>query len=191
LTANVAVSNGHVRGMGSHGISLGNVLNLRIEKIIAEQNCGDGIGGGTLSLVIDSMAQRNSGRGITATGIGQIRNSVAVFNGGSGILPLLGSWIVQGSVANGNGLHGIDLRSDNGHLVIDSLATNNAQHGISVGSNSLVLRSSAIANLQRGIGVNSNRAGIGFITTNGNGADVVGAPTLVACIVAGGGQLCP
>jgi hypothetical protein len=187
---NVAISNGHVRGMGSHGISLV-VRNLRIDRIVAEQNCGDGIGGGNHTLVIDSVARFNGGRGITAFVTGQVRNSVADFNRGSGISTQGGHWLIQGCVANLNGVHGIALINNQAHLVTDSLATSNAQHGISVGNNALVLRSSAASNLQSGIAANGSTVGIGFITANANGADVSGAPSLVACIVTGGGQFCP
>jgi hypothetical protein len=189
----IVISNGHVRGMGSHGINLGVATHIRISEIVAEKNCGDGINVGPVSLVFDSVARMNAGRGISGSSTIQVRNSVAVFNLGSGFAQAgnLGRWLVHGNVANLNGVHGIELPAATGHLVLDSLATNNAQHGITVGSNALVLRSSAIGNIQSGIAATNNSNGIGFITTNGNGADVSGGPTLVGCIVAGGGQFCP
>jgi len=193
LASNVAISNGHVRGMGSHGIQLSPTgVNFRIDGVIAEQNCGDGISVGNNSLVTDSVARRNAGRGISGGGVVQVRNSVADFNAGSGIFQggSSGRWLVQGSVTNGNGAHGIDLPDNNGQLVMDSTATNNAQIGINLGNNSLVLRSTGSGNLQRGVSTTSS-CGIGFVSANSNGTNVFGAPVLMACNVIGGAQSCP
>lgn len=191
VSSDLAISNGYVRGMGSHGIQLNqNGNNYRIHGVVAEQNCGDGIRVGNNSLVVDSLARRNAGSGIVGTTRNQVRNSVAESNKGSGIFDAgsAGRWLVQGSTANGNGANGIDLHLNNGSLVMDCSATNSAQTGILMGGNSLVLRSVANGNLQ---GVSASASGIGFITANQNGSDVVGAPALVACNVVGGGQFCP
>jgi hypothetical protein len=178
--------------MGSHGIQLiANGSNYRIDAVTAEQNCGDGISVGNNSLVIDSLARRNAGKGITGNSRNQIRNSIAELNQGSGISQggSAGRWLVQGSIANGNGASGVELPSGT-HLATDSSASNNGQHGIAVGNNSLILRSSVIGNVQRGIDA-TDSSGIGFITANGNGADIAGSADLIACIVAAGGPFCP
>jgi hypothetical protein len=165
---------------------------VRIDRVVAEQNCGDGIIAGTGSLVTDSIARRNFGVGISGNFDNLIRNSVADFNQGSGIFPrgTLSRWLVQGSVANGNGVHGIAVATADANLVVNSSATNNVRFGIHVSNNSLVLRSSAIANGQLGISAGS-RSGVGFVTANGNATDISGSPVLVACIVAGGSPSCP
>lgn len=193
--SNAAISNGHVRGAGSHGIHLFGG-NYHVTGIGVEQNCGEGVNAGGSAIVTDVVARRNAGRGIAGIGRVLLRNSVSDFNGGSGIgeLGSVDRWLVQGSVSNGNGIHGIDLPGANGNLVMDSLATNNAQFGISVGNNGLVLRSTASGNLQRGFNQNLgnvNGSGIGFGSANSNGANVFGGAASIACNVFGGAQTCP
>lgn len=196
ITSGAAVSNGHVRGMGSVGINLG--LDSRVERVIAEQNCGGGIAVGNGSLVSDSVARSNAGHGIVASPSSRINGSVADLNTGNGISGPGGAVSVEGCVANGNGFNGISLLSSLfGSLVIDSMASNNTLDGILVDANSLVLRSSTNGNGIYGIefvstGPNNFTSGVGFVTANGNVFDSLnGFLVQVACSVRAGVQSCP
>jgi hypothetical protein len=185
-STNVSVSNGQVRGMGQHGIDIA-TSGARIERVIAEQNCGFGIRVVGIAIVADSIARRNGGIGFIALGGALVRNSVAEMNGSTGIST--GNGVISGCVASSNGGSGV-IASSAGSLVVDSTANANTTHGISLPDNSLVLRCSANGNTQRGISMTGN-GGLGSTTANLNGVNVFGAPRSIACNIVGGAPSCP
>ena len=187
----VALLNGNVRGMGSAGVDLLNSFITRVERVIVEQNCGNGIAVGSGSLVTDSVARNNSGHGIVGNTSSRVSGSVASSNSGYGIYGPGGSVSVDGCVANSNGFSGIVIQSS-ASLVIDSMANNNTSYGISVNTGSLVLRSSTNGNGINGVEMTNSSSAEGFITSNGNGFGAVsGFVVQVACSVLAGARSCP
>jgi len=82
------VRNGHVRGMGFHGISLNGTS--RIEGVIAQHNCGIGLTIGAGGIVVSSQAHRSRNAGIVligggGTGGGLVQDSAAYDNMEAGI----------------------------------------------------------------------------------------------------------
>jgi hypothetical protein len=80
----IVVSNGSVFGAPLHGIAL-HGANNRVERVLAEQSCMDGIILGATSLVIDSIARRNRGAGFNLDPNSRISGSIAEQNGAFGI----------------------------------------------------------------------------------------------------------
>ena len=187
----VALSNGNIRGMGSAGVELSISNNARVERVIVEQNCGNGIAVGSGSLVTDSVARNNSGHGIMLNPTSRVSGSVATSNLGNGIFGPTGYVSVEGCVANSNSTSGISSPSA-ASLVTDSMASNNTSYGISVSTGSLVLRSSTNGNGVNGVEMTNGSSGMGFITANGNPFGAVsGFVVQVACSVLGGLVSCP
>jgi hypothetical protein len=185
------VSNGHVSGMGSTGVELTNV-SARVENVIAEQNCGDGILVGNASLVIEAISRNNTGQGINMGATSLIVGSVADQNGASGIYAQSGASLVANCSANANGLSGIDMGTQFSSLVVDTVANLNVQQGIAVDAASLVLRSTTNNNGINGVTAVDGTSGLGFLTSNGNPfASVSGFTSLLGCSVLAGAQSCP
>ena len=190
----VAVSNGHVRGMGSHGVSL--LTNSRVERVIAEQNCQNGIVVENASLVTASEARRNGAHGISMGATSRAYESVTEFNTLSGIFSQAGGVNVEGCVANGNGGSGMRLGAAGDasfpSLVRSSTASNNGGSGIEFGgiNGALTLRNSA--NLNGGWGVaNNSESGMGFDTLTGNAFGPNLSGVRLACILFAGSPSCP
>jgi hypothetical protein len=74
IHGNIAVYNGTVRAMGSHGIFLGD--STRVERVLSELNGGIGIRGGVGSQVNYNIVRENRDRGIFAPGGLAIGNNV-------------------------------------------------------------------------------------------------------------------
>jgi hypothetical protein len=185
------VSNGHVRGMGSTGVELTNV-SARVENVIVEQNCGDGILVGNASLVIEAISRFNTGQGINAGATSQILGSVADQNGANGIYAQNGASLVTNCTANANGFSGVNMGTQFSSLVTDTVANINGQHGIVVDADSLVLRSTTNNNGINGVTAENLTSGLGFLTSNGNpSAAVSGFTSVLGCSVLAGALSCP
>jgi hypothetical protein len=185
------VSNGHVRGMGSTGVELTNV-SARVENVIVEQNCGDGILVGNASLVIEAISRFNTSQGINAGATSQILGSVADQNGANGIYAQNGASLVTNCTANANGFSGVNMGTQFSSLVTDTVANINGQHGIVVDADSLVLRSTTNNNGINGVTAENLTSGLGFLTSNGNPTAAVGGfASVLGCSVLAGAQSCP
>jgi hypothetical protein len=143
----VAVRNGHVRGMGSDGIVLTNTAH--VERIVAEDNCGDGVRVGVGSLVIDTIARANRRDGIQPGSVTVVRNCVAASNGENGVNGSSSDIVVDGCVADSNGLDGVVGGA--GSQIRGCLTLLNGDDGIEVQSSGLVIESVANDNADVGI----------------------------------------
>lgn len=122
---NVAVRDGRVSGMGSHGLDLG--PGSRVESMSVTQNCGDGIRVAFTSVVTDSQATLNNLDGISAGSASRVRDSIGDANGAMGIAASTNS-VVSGCIATVNVSRGISVGS--GSVVTSSLANGNGGAGI-------------------------------------------------------------
>lgn len=192
----VVVTNGHVRGMGSDGVLLLGA-NSRVERVIAEQNCGTGIHVGFGSLVTDSVARGNASHGLVANETSRVSNSVADVNGADGIRSTNnnGRLTVEGCVSNANGVDGVFVGLSS--VVRGCLTSGNGDDGIAALGRSQVLENLAAENNDRGITVlgapgSGDSTAIGLDAAVENvGLDFSGGQ-LVACITAGGfSATCP
>jgi hypothetical protein len=102
----LSVSNGHIRGMGGHGIYC--ALECRISNVTAVNNGDSGIVAGQQAIITGCSASRNRLNGFNLTGL--VFNSVAEGNGE------LGMHCAACSVYNSsflfNGTHGISFTSN-------------------------------------------------------------------------------
>ncbi len=133
----IVVSNGSVVGAGAGGIALLGP-NGRVERVIAEQNCADGIRVGDGSLVIDSIAHLNRDNGFVLGATNRITGSIADRNRVAGMnFSNLGYVTVESCVASANGHDGIlaGIRS----TIQGNQVNNNEVNGILADSRSLVL----------------------------------------------------
>jgi hypothetical protein len=194
-TANdVSVSNGHVRGIGSVGIALAGA-NSRVERVIAEHNCGDGIRVGFAGLVIETIARANRQEGIEADQTSRVIDSVADINNGTGIHGPNGNVDVDGCVANANGGYGVLVGSNS--RVHGCQAGGNGIHGIGLLGSSQVTESIANGNTSRGIsapgGVGSgDSTAVGLVVVTGNAGDTnLSGGVTVGCNLVGATRVCP
>jgi hypothetical protein len=121
----VTVQNGVIRGMGSHGVSL-----------------GDG------SQVVNVTASRNGGHGILTGKNADVEKASTVFNAGSGVKALDDSRIIN-ATASGNGGHG--LEGGNSLAVEGGIMRGNSQAGIKCGTDGHVALAHTISNATEGI----------------------------------------
>ena len=193
----LVVQNGNVRGMGKDGINA-STQNARVERVIAERNCGAGITVGITGLVVDSQVRANAGDGIVTNNGSRVRDAVADQNGRSGVLAGSGS-VVTGCVATANGLSGIAMQDFNllggmGGVVMGNSSVGNgatiAVGGISVPNGGVAIYNSAALNQGTGItGGTTSGFGLNASASNG-GAEFFGGVT-IGCNVADGVKTCP
>lgn len=192
--SDVRVSNGRVTGMGFSGVSLLGA-NSSIDRMIIEQNCGNGIQIGFGSLVANSVVRRNSANGIVADQSSRVSHSIADLNGSSGITSPANSGLltVHGCVATGNGIDGIFVGSSS--RVSGSYTAFNLDDGIAALANGQVVENVAYANTDRGItvlGGSADSTAIGLNVTNANGGLNLSGGVAIDCNVIGGGApVCP
>ena len=179
---NVTVRNGSVSGWGAYGVDgyspAVNSRNQLFEHLLVSRNGGQGISGGTGSLIRDCLSYTNRFLGIFCDG-GQVRDCVATGNGSAGIYCANGQ--VRDSEASGNGTYGIYrvngqvrdcVAKDNVSSGIDvvpgvvsgCLAQNNGQSGIFVDApgsevtgNTCIGNNTSLAAGQAGIYVNDSK----------------------------------
>ncbi len=197
-THDITVSNGTVRGMGSTGVALSQSWEARVDGVIAEHNCGDGIAVSYVAMVTDSSAHYNGFVGFRLNAASRLSNCSALVNGQHGIVAPEGTVNIDRCVSiNNNGagmlLDTVGVRS--GSLVRDSRVESNGGPGINVGNfvnqfdnGSLVLRTSATENGGFGIGL----LPVGFVTMEANVGTPLSSNTLgLACYVNETARLCP
>ena len=100
----IAVSNGHVKGMGSYGINLDGCSGCSVEKVTAEQNGVIGILTGS-GRVADNISNFNGLRGIQ-NGSGPMLNNYAAGNKEIGIIANCPGSVI-GNVTYFNGTQGL------------------------------------------------------------------------------------
>lgn len=188
----VVARNGRVRGMSSVGIyATGN--ETRIERMIAERNCGSAIAIGDDGSVIDSQVRANAGHGIYAGSGSRVRDSVAEQNSAYGIRADAGS-VVTGCVASANGWSGIVVGGSGGGVVVASSVAGNGWNtsssaGISVPAGAVATHNSAAGN--SGVGISGNAtAGVGQNTAAGNGGGSQSG-AIIGCNALDGLPFCP
>jgi hypothetical protein len=191
----VTVSNGHVVGMGTTGIVLFGG-NARVDRVTAEQNCGDGIRVGSHALVTNSMMRRNFLNGISAAGGSLVRRCVADVNGATGITSTTSSTdlTIESCVSNANGVDGVFVGPRS--RVNGCLTLANGDDGIAALQNGLILENVANGNGDRGITVLGSAAatdstGVGLNVASGNGGSNLVGGCQVGCNVIGGIRQCP
>ena len=173
----VVVKNGHIRGMGNHGIAV--LANSRVKDVTAEQNCNSGITVGFGSSVVDSVARRNGGNGIVGDRASRVSDSVADFNGGNGIRNIDGDFLVESCTANANGGDGINVGVRS--LVRGNTANVNNLMGIALSGAGLIMTNISAGN--GGTGIRSygvDPSGAGFNVAVDNQAAIYGVLNL-AC----------
>ncbi|WP_425259359.1 hypothetical protein ACPOLB_00700 [Rubrivivax sp. RP6-9] len=107
----VAVTNGTISGMGSHGVRLNTVSgNTLVSGVRVIGNGGSGIiAAGEVS---DCIADGNGSHGIAASGV--VRNNVAVANGEDGLRIISLSGAILGNFSSLNGGFGLRFLSGQG-----------------------------------------------------------------------------
>ena len=161
----IVVSNGSVVGSGAGGISLLGP-NGRVERVIVEQSCADGIHVGDGSLVINSIARLNYDNGVRLGATTRITGSITDRNRVAGVTYAnLGYLTVEGCVVSGNGHDGI-LAGTRSTIQGNQL-NNNGVNGILADAGSLVLDNVVYGHLGVGIGM----------TAVGSGGNVVNHTT--------------
>src|SRR5262245_8298327 len=103
---NVVVKDGRVRGMGYGGVAISPSFGSRIERVVAEHNCGTGLVVGSTGQIIDSQARLNGDDGIWVGNSSRLRDSISDRNAFRGIVVGAHS-IVTGCVSTSNGQAGI------------------------------------------------------------------------------------
>ncbi|MEZ4290024.1 MAG: right-handed parallel beta-helix repeat-containing protein [Myxococcota bacterium] len=146
--AGLAVHDGQVFGMGSHGVFAGQDAHL-----------------------YDLTVRSNAGNGIFVSAGSLIEHVVANGNGGAGIASI-GSVVVRDAVARGNDSLGISLQS--GSQASGLVANNNASHGIVAGLGSEISDCTAVANGGDGVRV-SSQSTVRDCTTRQNVGAGIGA----------------
>jgi hypothetical protein len=101
----VSVRNGTVRGMGATGIYLLGP-GARVERVLAEHNCGEGVQLGTSALIVDSQALSNEFSGFNVGAASRLEGALAEGNGFSGIVAVDSA--VTSCVLRGNGELGLE-----------------------------------------------------------------------------------
>jgi hypothetical protein len=144
-TANVAIRNGYVTGVGNRGISLEGFIGL-VEDVRIGRTGGTGLALGENTILIDSQATHN-GRGIEMARGSLALDSVASWNLGTG-LQLNEFAVISGVTANEN--QGGGIVPTEGSVVIRSTANMNTGTGI-LSQESVIVESSAGANQGSGI----------------------------------------
>ncbi len=99
----VAISNGHIRGMGANGLFCSS--DCRVSRVIATGNGFSGIVAINRSIVTESTANRNRFYGIEASGL--VADSVADGNGTTGVV--CSGCSVRDSAFSFNGFDGISF----------------------------------------------------------------------------------
>ncbi|MBK7951104.1 MAG: right-handed parallel beta-helix repeat-containing protein [Deltaproteobacteria bacterium] len=176
-----SVRSGSIRGMGSHGVSLGvqsEVTNLRVRS-----NASNGINvifGGNVSA---NTAYQNGGNGMHALSGSSVSGNTAVHNGGYGIFGSSYS-TVSGNTAGFNVSDGIFVYD--GATVSNNTASNNFGIGIRAFSGSMVAGNTVRGNASFGLFlreqsayrdnvVSSNAAGavsgLSFVNLGNNACD--------------------
>jgi hypothetical protein len=120
---NITVVNGTVRGMGLHGIEVGE--NSRVEKVHAISNRGSGIFAGEASIVSGNTAHNNGGGGM-ATSYGTMSGNTASHNYFYGIGAFYGSTVI-GNTAYIN--YGYGLLADGSTGYANNVFTGNYGYG--------------------------------------------------------------
>jgi len=155
----VEVSNGTIRGMGSHGIYLAG--GGSIEHVRSGENAGDGINLGINffgnSLVKDSTASSNGGTGISTSAYSVVVNDIAVGNAVDGIATATGCTIA-GNTTIANGRNGIRTASS---TVLDNAIRLNSSYGL------FSINSSNLAGYARNVLTVNNSAGDGTQVSSG------------------------
>jgi hypothetical protein len=132
---NDSVLNGTVRGFGFGGV-FGH--SVRVERVQASGNGGDGIFSDFFGVFKDNVAYRNGKTGINAYGV--VSGNVVASNGTDGIHTIVGAVIGNtASVNRGNGL------VVNSGTVANNFLYNNFLYGIYVGCPSSVVGNTTLA----------------------------------------------
>lgn len=142
----LTLRDGHIRGMGARGIDVNAAL-ARIDGMVLERNCGDGMFVGLGAIVTDTQARANGATGIRVGDASRIKDSISDNNGETGIdmttasvvtgsvattnlqYGMLGFNLAINNVANGNGLYGLF-----GYAAIQNFVDGNGTFGIFVAS---------------------------------------------------------
>ncbi len=127
----VAITNGKIIGMGSHGIS-GGGSGMRIERVNAFRNGGTGIiggVGGVGTIVRNCTAVGNGGKGIEGGSHCLVTGNTVDGNGSDGIVVLVFCQVTSNTVTSSGGV-GIEASG----LVIGNLVRNNAGFGLNLAS---------------------------------------------------------
>ncbi|MEO8603522.1 MAG: right-handed parallel beta-helix repeat-containing protein [bacterium] len=186
----VVVSNGAVVGAGFSGVVLlGN--NGRIERVIAEQNCFEGLRVGNASLVIDSTSIRNRGYGVTLGPSSRVTGTIANLNHSGGIRTSgTGYLTVESCITNGNGHDGIiaGIRS----TIQGNQVANNEVNGIVADAGSSVLDNIVNGHAGPSIWIISGSAGSGGnVVTHGAGSTgFLGSVGHMVCDLDNGTKVC-
>jgi hypothetical protein len=128
------IRNGFVRGMGSAGILVGGNFGSVVERVVVEENAGDGINL-FLGRLADSVSRFNGGNGVHqcdcgGSGHNQIVGNVVERNRGIGIRA--GQGVVQENYVFYNGSHGVYVGAggSNGAHVTGNTIEGNDGNGI-------------------------------------------------------------
>ena len=141
----VVVCNGNIRGWGSHGISLINFTETRVQRVIVINCLAYGFNLGGNSLVRDCLAASNGGNGFYVNGQGVIDSCEARGNAGDGIV-LTAVGQVTRCVSRSNTLIGIRSSSNGFSLIADNIAVDNLSEGIRVSRACIVARNECAFN---------------------------------------------
>jgi len=145
------VENGYVRGMGHHGIDLGN--EAYVENVTATGNGGDGIQVNEDGLILRCTAKQNALSGISSLRGTRILESNASENGGDGITGY--DALIKDTMVFGNG--GAGIYALGASIIVNNLARSNGGSGI-IGGRGPVLGNAASYNDDWGLSLSSGAA---------------------------------
>jgi hypothetical protein len=175
---NVSVSNGTIRGMGSHGFgaSSPSTGDSRVENVRASNNGGAGIRIGNQCLVKGNTTIRNGWMGIFAGNQCMVKNNVAEGNNNNGIQSDTGSTMID-NVSSFNG--GTGVLGNIGSTLIGNTATNNTGVGIYT-AQGVISQNTATEN--DGDGISGTWSTVVNSTAIGNGGDGIQAQNAATVI---------
>jgi hypothetical protein len=126
---NVTVVNGIISGFFAGGVVLQpQVRTVRVERIIASNNVGPGIGCFANCRIKDCIARDNGGDGLTTGTSSIVEGSVSVGNGGNGITlgtGNVGAGLVSRNTVRSNDGVGVRCGSESGIINGNSISNNN------------------------------------------------------------------
>jgi hypothetical protein len=185
--AGIAVRNGRVRGMPNRGVSLDGRIS-RIEGVIAEENCQNGLSVGLAGLIADSQSRSNF-VGIIAGNASRVRDSIADLNR-SGGFEMGAASIVTGCVATSNQGPGLLFL---GPGVANSIVSHgNLSQGIaSAGLGVNVMNSALTSNFNFGFSTTGSKDGVGSTVFDANGSGHGNGGASIGCNDINGAPYCP
>jgi hypothetical protein len=166
--SNITITNGTLRNWDGAGVNA-LVEKVRLDRVNACENGGDGIRAGAYSIITQCRAIDNGVRGILAMQGSTIDNCIVKGSSGHALQTGGGSCEIFNSICESNLGNGF-FSNVSGNNFVNCTAVNNGLTGFTVGSGGTMRGCSAVGNGSDGIR-GDGRSTIVDTTANGNGAN--------------------